>query len=588
MEDWGCATRHDEDVGRRFHHYGREGEHGSVDEASNFVRMMAVCSVSRTSSVALSSYIGKMRPVQRRGNCWQRYGLAAALLGVMAAPATAEAPRPVVAVLGLQNEGAPLKKPFVNRMSAYISVQLVSSGRYAAVPNDAVKRALSEKKAESYRECYAESCQIEIGQEVAASKVLSGKILKAGERCIVTLSLFDLRKAAQERAATGRGACSEGGVLASIDAAFRGLVGGSRTRTAPSSLNVPAIEAPDYGDPDAELREQDERIRAAADKAAREAARAAAAKKARELAAEKDWKRIQGWLRNDRLPLKRRIGILKKHLSTFDRDNPREAEARAVLAKLESKQRPPWATAMGRDRFGTYADVIIPGTQAKFRMRWIEPGTFVMGSPNGEEGRDSDEGPRHKVTLRQGFWMADSECTQAVYEAVMGTNPSDFKGADRPVEQVSWNEVQAFLTKLNALVPGPDFRLPTEAEWEYAARAGTTKARYGALDAIAWRVGGETHPVKRKQPNAWGLYDMLGNIWEWCADWYGSYDSGHAYDPIGPTEGTYRVLRGGGWFSPARSVRAAFRDRVDPSSRHSSFGFRLSRGQAAPGGPEGQ
>ena len=249
---------------------------------------------------------------------------------------------------------------------------------------------------------------------------------------------------------------------------------------------------------------------------------------------------------------------------------------------------PPGTWTEGRDKFGTYADVVIPGTKAKFRMRWIEPGTFVMGSPATEEGRTGEEGPRHKVTLRQGFWMADAECTQAVYEAVMGKNPSFFKGADRPVEQVSWHDVQAFLTKLNARIPGFEARLPTEAEWEYAARARTTKARYGDFDAIAWHwdnSAGETypatHPVKQKQPNAWGLYDMLGNVWEWCADWKGPYDSGHAYDPIGPSKGVRRVARGGSWFNGAQNVRAAFRLARDPSFRD-FLGFRFVRGRAAP------
>ena len=157
-----------------------------------------------------------------------------------------------------------------------------------------------------------------------------------------------------------------------------------------------------------------------------------------------------------------------------------------------SVSKPRWASSVGEDRFGVYADVTIPGTRASFRMRRIQPGRFVMGSPKTEEGRFNGEGPQHRVTISRGFWMADSECTQAVYEAVTGKNPSRFKGADRPVEQVSWDDAQAFLRTINRRIPGLDLRLPTEAEWEYAARAGTTAARHGELDAVAWYDGTQT------------------------------------------------------------------------------------------------
>ena len=148
------------------------------------------------------------------------------------------------------------------------------------------------------------------------------------------------------------------------------------------------------------------------------------------------------------------------------------------------------------------------------------------------------------------------------------------------------------LKAINAQIPGLDVRLPTEAQWEYGCRAGTTAPRYGALNDVAWCRGNSddtTHPVRLKQPNAWGLYDTLGNVWEWCADWYGGYDNGHAYDPIGPAGGTIRVLRGGGWVNSAERVRAAARDVGHPSSRNPLYGFRLSRGpgapsQASPGG----
>ena len=247
--------------------------------------------------------------------------------------------------------------------------------------------------------------------------------------------------------------------------------------------------------------------------------------------------------------------------------------------------------AHGRDEFGRWSVIEIAGVSV--RMRWIEPGTFLMGSPKNETGRDDDEGPQHAVTLSEGYWLAETPCTQALWRAVMRENPSEFKGNDRPVESVSWNDVSQFIAKVNAAHPELGMRLPTEAQWEYAARAGTTQARYGELDAIAWYDGntnGETRPVGQKAPNAWGLYDVLGNVWEWCHDGMRAYDSGHAYDPIGGTvEGTDRVLRGGCWGGSARSVRAAIRNRVAPSDRFPFYGFRLSRGQdALSRGPEGR
>ena len=254
---------------------------------------------------------------------------------------------------------------------------------------------------------------------------------------------------------------------------------------------------------------------------------------------------------------------------------------------LELKGGPEWASDNGRDSYGQWASVSVNGVELKFR--WIEPGTFWMGSLD----EDDDEKPRHQVTLTQGYWLAETPCTQALWQAVTGKNPSRYKGENRPVETVSWDDVQDFLKQLNQQAPGLDVQLPTEAEWEYACRAGTEAPRYGELDAIAWyseNSGDGTHPVGEKQPNAWGLYDMLGNVWEWCRDGWRDYDHSHdlamhgaVIDPMGPMEeGTSRVLRGGSWDNTARNVRAADRNRHDPSSRNSNIGLRLARGHSAP------
>ncbi|HSV97789.1 MAG TPA: formylglycine-generating enzyme family protein [Spirochaetota bacterium] len=211
---------------------------------------------------------------------------------------------------------------------------------------------------------------------------------------------------------------------------------------------------------------------------------------------------------------------------------------------------------------------------------YIPGGSFMMGSPEGEGG--DDEHPQHRVTL-DGFWMSKYEVTQAQYEAVMGNNPSNFEGADRPVENVSWNDATEFCARLAAR-SGTTVRLPTEAEWEYACRAGTA-ARYYWGDEMngdyCWyygNSGSETHPVGGKKPNAWGLYDMSGNAWEWCRDWYDEnyYRSSPSVNPPGPESGQYRVLRGGSWSSGVISNRSALRAWREPGYRGVAYGgFRV-------------
>ena len=211
---------------------------------------------------------------------------------------------------------------------------------------------------------------------------------------------------------------------------------------------------------------------------------------------------------------------------------------------------------------------------------WVPAGEFLMGSTSAEAR--SNEQPLTRVRISQGFFLGKYEVTQAEWEAVMGSNPSHFTecGPDCPVEQVSWDDVQEFIRRLNATVGEERYRLPTEAEWEYAARAGTSGDRYGNLDAIAWcggNGGWRTHPVGRKAPNAFGLHDMLGNVWEWVEDWAGAYPGGAVTDPRGPGSGSRRVIRGGGWGSIARGCRASFRGNGSPGSRGSTLGFRLLR-----------
>jgi formylglycine-generating enzyme required for sulfatase activity len=210
----------------------------------------------------------------------------------------------------------------------------------------------------------------------------------------------------------------------------------------------------------------------------------------------------------------------------------------------------------------------------EIKMVSVPGGTFVMGSPTSEAGRDQDEGPPTAVTV-QSFYMSEYEVTQAQYKAVMGTSPSNFKSDDLPVDTITWDNAVQFCQKLSAGT-GRDYRLPTEAQWEFAARAGTTGPWAGDLDAIAWYRGNSesrTHPVGQKRPNAFGLYDMNGNVWEWCESKYKPYpykgDDGR--EDLQGNE--VRVMRGGSWDNTAASCRSAYRRRVIPDVR--SIGFRI-------------
>ena len=215
---------------------------------------------------------------------------------------------------------------------------------------------------------------------------------------------------------------------------------------------------------------------------------------------------------------------------------------------------------------------------------YIPAGEFMMGSPSNENGRYGDEGPQHRVRITKGFYLGIHEVTQAQYQAVMGKNPSRFRGADNPVEQVSWHDCAAFCKRLSRKT-GRSVRLPTEAEWEYACRAGTTRRfcfgdNDSGLREYAWygnNSGGKTHPVGGKKANAFGLYDMHGNVWEWCADWYdgGYYKQSPTDDPRGPRGGKTRVLRGGSWDGTPWFCRSALRGGLNPTDTCLDLGFRV-------------
>ena len=218
---------------------------------------------------------------------------------------------------------------------------------------------------------------------------------------------------------------------------------------------------------------------------------------------------------------------------------------------------------------------------------YISGGTFTMGATS-EQGSEADdyEKPTHSVTLSS-FYLCKYEVTQALWRAVMGNNPSYFKGNNLPVENVSWNDCQTFISRLNNLT-GKNFRLPTEAEWEYAARGGNRSRGYkysgsNTLSDVAWfdgNSGSKTHPVGTKSPNELGLYDMSGNVYEWCSDWYGTYSSSAQTNPTGPSSGSDRVGRGGGWGNVAGRCRSSYRDYNSPDGRgNCGLGLRLALSQ---------
>ena len=283
---------------------------------------------------------------------------------------------------------------------------------------------------------------------------------------------------------------------------------------------------------------------------------------------------------------------------------------------LDQGQAPEWASGWGQDRFGIWVEICIADVVQK--LRWIPPGQFAMGSPDNETGRWDDEGPQHLVTLSQGYWLFDTPVTQEMWQAVMGDNPSQYHSLRRPVESVTWHDVNAFIDRINEINPGLNLNLPTEAQWEYACRAMTQTATYVGelkilgknnapqLDEIAWYAGNSGHgyelekgfdsrewpekqydhnmagsrEVGQKRPNDWGVYDMLGNVLEWCRDGFRTYQAQAEQDPVGlEKEGASRVLRGGSWYGNARFLRAAYRDDHHPEYRNDYIGFRCARVQ---------
>lgn len=290
----------------------------------------------------------------------------------------------------------------------------------------------------------------------------------------------------------------------------------------------------------------------------------------------------------------REISSIRHKMGDYQRYEIRveikRGESEEVVAYLEKIEVKP-AVKVPKPAYGTNKGKKITNSLG-MEFVFILPGTFMMGSPSDEPERSDDE-KQHQVKLTREFYMQTTEITQGQWKAVMGSNPSHFKscGENCPVEKISWNDVQDFIKKLNRLEGTGRYRLPTEAEWEYACRAGTNtpfsfgkclsadQANYDGNYPLSGCSKGKyrkkTVPVASFSPNNWGLYDMHGNVWEWCQDWYDKYPTGSVTDPKGSVKGSVRVLRGGGWGSDAWVCRSAFRGRYGRGYRFTDFGFRL-------------
>ena len=283
-------------------------------------------------------------------------------------------------------------------------------------------------------------------------------------------------------------------------------------------------------------------------------------------------------LRSDVEILREQYGIIWSHITYLLNKNNRDAKVKLQRVSTVLNE---YLLRKGGEKAGDRVVKTINGVE--FVFRWAPADTFMMGSPYSEDDRSDDE-EQHQVMLTNGFWMMETEVTQKQWKAIMGDNPSKFKSSDNlPVETVSWDKCQEFCKKCADL--GLPVQLPTEAQWEYACRAGTTGAYAGDLDEMAWyssNSGSKTHSVGTKKPNAWGLYDMHGNVIEWCADWYGGYSSDSVTAPMEPSDGDRRIIRGGSWEDSDWKCRSANRDSNVPHYCNNYLGFRCAMSITSP------
>lgn len=294
-----------------------------------------------------------------------------------------------------------------------------------------------------------------------------------------------------------------------------------------------------------------------------------------------------GWARADKFfkESKRTDKELKELRDYREKNQILLRKAQEKIKSLEKELKNLKATNRAKTARSPFETITIPGTNVSFKMVFVEGGTFMMGAKNANDEAESDEKPTHQVSLSD-YYIGETQVTQALWKAVMGENPSEFKrNPNRPVENVSWNDCQRFIEKLNGLT-GKSFHLPTEAQWEFAARGGNLGKNKGfkyagsdILNEVAWYEGnskGKSHPVAQKDANELGLYDMSGNVWEWCQDWFGDYTDEPQTDPKGPENGSFRVYRGGSWRNIYFTGRVLIRRQFFPDYKDNDVGLRLA------------
>ena len=579
-------------------------------------------------------------------------------------------PPPVVAVMDIRFDGVKLTDSVIIALNEYLSSRIAGAKHYTVVPRDQVTRALVEQKVKQQSDCYG-SCRVKLGQAVGATKTIQTKVRRIGKACTLVSDLYDLEMETMEKSETVKDlACTEEGLMVGIETVAARLSGGAALPVVTPPVTsasgrggsgggfqvtdlpaVPEVKAVrdigaeggmggiDNVDLDA-LEAYDRVVAIDGDRSTTTADKIRAWEDlGRRFPSygDKAASRVAEW---------RQYEVQRAEAERVERLRREAMEADwAKLSRLlklkvvSDAQKREWTAAYikayGSDSAKNphYGDLVQYTVSVPAGWALIPAGSFLMGSPSTESGRGSDEGPQTRVTISAPFMLKKTEVTQGEWKAVMGSNPSNFGscGDSCPVENVSWNDAADYCNRLSKKenleqcydksgdsytfrgVSCRGYRLPTEAEWEYAARAGTTTAIYTGgltikgdnngpeLDPIAWYGGNSgvsysggydcsgwsdkqysssscgTHPVGRKRPNAWGLYDMLGNVWEWCSDWYGGYSGGSVTDPTGPSTGSYRVFRGGSWYYNARYVRAANRDGLGPGDRNLILGLRPAR-----------
>lgn len=550
---------------------------------------------------------------------------------------------PVAAVMDIRYDDVKMTPSAEAALNEYLSSRIAGAKYYTVVPRDQVARALVEQKVKQQAPCYG-SCQVKLGGAVGATKIIQTKVRRIGKGCTLVADVYDLGTETMEKSETVKDlACTEENLMVGIEtvaARLSGRVaitgGQNSTSTAPVGGNggssggsggfqvtdLPAVpKVTTVQDIDAvggmgsidnvDLDALEAYDRVAAIDGDRSASTADKIRAWEDLGrrfpayADKAATRVAEWRRYETEKAEaERIERLRREAMESDWGKLSRLLKLKVVSDAQKKE---WAAAFikayGSDSAKNphYGDLVKYTVAVPSGWVFITAGSFMMGSPGTESGRSNYEGPQTRVTISSPFLLKATEVTQGEWKAVMGSNPSSFSscGDNCPVENMTWFDAVEFCNRLSkkegleqcyqingtsVTSRGPacrGYRLPTEAEWEYSARAGTADARYGDINAVAWydqNSGSKTHPVGQKSPNAWGLWDMLGNVWEWCDDWYADkLPGGSVTDPTGPSSGSTRVSRGGSWASDAGDVRAAYRHGYDPGNRYYALGLRPAR-----------